>query len=109
LIELGRNKKWDGYTSWSYLEADRDYVAYPLEKQVDRVSPYDFGLDKAQEERVEKILEENIVISLHEHLNVFPAERTSAPARRRAFVGYEGLAYSGMDAVFDNCVCSTYD
>jgi membrane dipeptidase len=105
---LGRNKKWDGYTSWSYLEADTDYVKYPLVEQVDRVPAYDFGLDKAQEERVEALLEENIVISLHEHLNVFPAERTPG-TRRRPFTGYEGLAYSGMDAVFDNCVCSTYD
>ena len=45
-IKMGRNKKWDGYTSWSYLTPDVDYTVYPLEKQVDRVSPYDFGLSK---------------------------------------------------------------
>ena len=50
---MGRNKKWDGYTSWSYLEPDVDYFKYPLEKQVDRVPIYDFGLSGAQEERVE--------------------------------------------------------
>jgi len=70
---LGRNKKWDGYTSWSYITQDVDYAVYLLEKQVNRVTPYDFGLSKAQEERVEGIIEENIVISLHEHLNVFAA------------------------------------
>jgi membrane dipeptidase len=105
---MGRNKKWDGYTSWSYLEPDKDYIKIPLEKQVDRVPPYDFGLDKTQEERVEALLEKNIVISLHEHLNVFPAERTPS-TRRRPFMGYEGMAASGCDAIFDNCVCSTYD
>jgi membrane dipeptidase len=105
---LGRNKKWNGYESWSYLEPDRDYIKYPLDKQVDRVPPYDFGLDKSQEERVEALLEKNIVISLHEHLSVFPAERTPG-MRRRPFMGYEGMAASGCDAIFDNCVCSTYD
>jgi membrane dipeptidase len=106
---LGRNKKWYGYTSWSYLKPDVDYLKYPLEKQVDRVPGYDFGLSKAEEERVEGIVEENIIVSLHEHLNVFPAGPLPPGARRRPFVGYEGLAYSGMDAVFDNCVCSTFD
>jgi len=106
---MGRNKKWDGYTSWSYLEPDVDYFKYPLEKQVDRVPVYDFGLSKTEEERVEEIIEKNIIISLHEHLNVFPVDPLPARIRRRPFVGYEGLAYSGMDAVFDNCVCSTFD
>ena len=95
--------------SWSYLEPDTDYVKYALEGQIDRVPAYDFGLSKAQEERVEEIIEKNIVISLHEHLNVFPAEPLPPRTRRRPFVGYEGLAFSGMDAVFDNCVCSTFD
>ncbi|MFB0543987.1 MAG: dipeptidase [Candidatus Bathyarchaeia archaeon] len=104
---MGRNKKWDGYTSWSYLEPNVDYVVYPLEKQVERVPKYDFGLSKTQEERVEELTEKNIIISLHEHLNVFAAG--PAPSGRRTFIAYEGLAYSGMDAVFDNCVCSTFD
>ncbi|MCW3979570.1 MAG: dipeptidase [Candidatus Bathyarchaeota archaeon] len=106
---MGRNKKWDGYASWSYLEPETDYYKYPLEKQVDRVPRYDFGLSKAQEERVEEIVEKNVIISLHEHLNVFPAEPLPPRVRRRPFVGYEGLYSSGMDAVFDNCVCSTFD
>lgn len=106
---MGRNKKWDGYTSWSYLAPDVDYAAYPLEGQVDRVPAHDFGLSKAQEERVEEIIEKNIVVSLHEHLNVFPAGPVSARTRRRPFVGYEGMAASGCDVIFDNCVCSTLD
>ena len=105
---MGRNKKWDGYTSWSYLEPDTDYVKHPLEEQVNRVPPYDFGLTKQQEERVEEIMENNIIISLHEHLDVFPkGPRPVGP--RRPFMGYEGMAYSGCDSIFDNCVCSTYD
>ncbi len=106
---MGKNKKWNGYTSWSYLEPDVDYYRYALERQVDRVPPYDFGLTKAQEERVQEIIEKNIVISLHEHLNVFPAESLPPRVRRRSFVGYEGMTHSGCDAIFDNCVCSTFE
>ena len=110
---MGRNKKWDGYTSWNYLEPDLDYPVFPLEPQVDRVAKiwggpkYDFGLSKTQEERVEELIEKNIIISLHEHLDVGAAGPT--PARRRSFKAYEGLAFSGLDGVFDNCVCSTFE
>jgi len=106
---LGKDKKWDGYTSWSYLEAGVDYHDYMLERQVDRVPPYDFGLTKDQEARVKSIIEDNIVIDLHEHLDVFPAEPLPRQARTRVFTGYEGMAASGCDVIFDNCVCSTLD
>ena len=106
---LGKNKKWDGYTSWSYLEPGVDYYPFKLEQQVDRVPPYDFGLTEDQEDRVQEIIEKNIVISLHEHLDVFPAEPLPRGAKARVFTGYEGLAASGCDVVFDNCVCSTFD
>jgi membrane dipeptidase len=108
---MGRNKKWDGYTSWSYLEAGVDYDATPLEKQIDRFPKYDFGLSKDQEEHVEELIQKNMLINLHEHLNVFsegfPVKTQSMP--KRQFKAYEGLAYSGIDVVFDNCVCRTYD
>ena len=106
---MGKDKKWEGYTSWSYLEAGVDYHDYGLERQVDRVPPYDFGLTKDQEARVKSIIEGNIVIDLHEHLDVFPAESLSRQARTRVFTGYEGMAASGCDVIFDNCVCSTLD
>ena len=106
---MGKNKKWDGYTSWGYLEPGVDYYPFKLEPQVDRVPPYDFGLTEDQEDRVQGIVEKNIVISLHEHLDVFPAEPLPRGAKARVFTGYEGLAASGCDAVFDNCVCPTFD
>lgn len=108
---MGRNKSWSGYTSWSYLDAGIDYVEFPLEKQVNRVPPYDMGLSKTEEERVEEIIEKNIIMSLHEHIDVFPEGYPvkSAPSGRRMFKAYEGLAFSGIDAVFDNCVCRTFE
>ena len=75
-----------------------DFSEYHLEQQVDRVPAYDFGLDKIQEERVEELITKNVIISLHEHLNVFPKGQPPARGRRRQFIGYEGLHHSGMDA-----------
>jgi len=109
---LGRGKKWSGYTSWSYLDEGVDYDAYPLERQVDRVPRYDFGLDGAQEERVEGIIEKNIIVDLHEHTNVWPEGfplRNAGVSQKRKFKGYEGLAHSGVDVVFDNCVCPSFE
>ncbi len=105
---MGRNKKWSGYTSWSYLEPKRDYDVYPLNKQIDRVPKYNFGLSKSQEEHVEEILAKNIIVDLHEHIEVAPLERPHFPPRRM-FKAYEGLAASGIDAVFSNDVASTWD
>jgi membrane dipeptidase len=109
---MGRNKKWEGYTSWSYLEAGVDFDEYPLERQIDRVPRYDFGLSKDQEDRVEGIIEDNIIVDLHEHTHVWPEGYPHKNARHmqgRKFKGYEGLAHSGIDVVFDNCVCHSQD
>jgi len=109
---MGRNKKWSGYTSWSYLSPKVDYDAFPLEKQLNRFPKYDFGLSNDQESHVEEIIEKNIIIDLHEHLDVFPEGypvKQPPFERRRQFKGFEGLARSGIDVVFDNCVCTTYE
>ncbi len=112
VMEMGRNKIWNGYTSWSYLEPGLDFDSYPLEKQVERVPKYDFGLSKTQEERVEELIEKNIIIDLHEHTHVYPEGYPSKNAELfhdRRYKAFEGLAFSGIDAVFDNCVCPSFD
>lgn len=91
-------KKWDGYSSWNFLEPKVDFQPYATEKQTNRVPEYDFGLSKTQEERFEEFIEKNIIISLHDHLDVFPLEGSRAQAR--VYTAYEGLAHSGLDAVF---------
>ena len=112
MTPMGRNKIWDGYTSWSYLDAGVDYDEYPQEKQLGRVPRYDFGLSKDQEDRVEKIIEKNIIVDLHEHTHVWPEGYPAKNTRymqSRKFKGYEGLAHSGIDVVFDNCVCPSQE
>jgi membrane dipeptidase len=97
---MGRNKKWDGYRSWSYLEPRVDYMPYELQKELDRFPEYDFGLTKTQEERVEELVEKNIVISLHEHLRVM-WEHDILSNKRRIFKGFEALSRSCLDGVFE--------
>lgn len=96
-----KEKKWDGYTSWSFLEPEVDYDRYPLERQLNRFPEYDFGLSSNEQERFEEFIEKNVIIDLHEHLNVFPVEGILR-ARRRVFQAYEGLAHAGLDAVISN-------
>lgn len=108
---LPRAKHYDGYRSYSYLEAGRDYRDFHLVPELGRVPEYQ-GLDlsDAQKQRVTRLLEENIVISLHEHPSVMPAdisELIDLERSGRERTGYEGLAHSGMTAFFDNFMDGT--
>jgi membrane dipeptidase len=105
-------KRYTGYTAYSYLEEGADFPARAWARQVGRVPPYQ-GLDLsgAQEERTRRLLTDEIVISLHDHPQVFP-ENLKDELREhirtgREPTGYAGLARSGMTAVFDNCMDGT--
>lgn len=102
---LRRTHEYDGYQAYSYLEAGKDYQDFELAAQLNRVPAYDLGLDAQQEERAKRLLDENIVLSLHEHAIVLPEDgddirRYNQTGRQRT--GYEGLAHSGLTAVIDN-------
>ena len=105
-------KRYTGYTAYSYLEEGVDFPARTWAKQVGRVPPYQgLELSAAQEERTHRRLTDEIVISLHDHPQVFPEDlkgelREHIRAGREP-TGYEGLARSGMTAVFDNCMDGT--
>jgi membrane dipeptidase len=105
-------KRYTGYTAYSYLEEGVDFPARTWAKQVGRVPPYQgLELSAAQEERTRRLLTGEIVISLHDHPQVFPEDlkgelREHIRAGREP-TGYEGLARSGMTAVFDNCMDGT--
>ena len=102
---LRRTHSYDGYQAYSYLEAGKDYQPFELAKQLDRVPAHDLGLDEQQQVRVDRLLDEEIVFSLHEHAIVLPADgdrirQYNQTGRQRT--GYEGLAHSGLTAVIDN-------
>lgn len=105
-------KRYTGYTSYSYLEEGVDVPARTWAKQIGRVPAYaGLNLSPEQEERTRRLLTDDIVISLHDHPQVFPEDLKGELREHirtgREPTGYEGLARSGMTAVFDNCMDGT--
>ena len=103
--------RYTGYSSYSYLEPGTDYREFELAPELGRVPAYQ-GLDLSAEakRRIERLLTENVVISLHDHPTIFPADlREIVDYNRtaRQHTGYAGLARSGMTAVFDNFMDGT--
>lgn len=99
-------ERYTGYTAYDYLEKGVDYRAFEYSKQLGRVPEY-AGLDLSTEqaERSKRLLENETVISLHEHVQVFPEDMTQLRDHIRTGrepTGYEGLSRSGLTAVFDN-------
>jgi membrane dipeptidase len=102
---MGMNKRYDGYASFQYLEAGRDYRAFPLVSELERVPRFDYPLSGEGESRVQDFVRDNVMISLHEHLGVFPDPIDLTPdyvRHGRMATAFEGLAASCWDAVFDN-------
>ncbi|MGD9147209.1 MAG: diguanylate cyclase, partial [Anaerolineae bacterium] len=67
-----RKKRYDGYRSFQYLEPDEDYVPFDLAAEVGRVEPYVYPVSEEQERRVQRLLADNVVVSVHDHTSVFP-------------------------------------
>ena len=100
----GKRKRYTGYRSFQYLEPEVDYRPFDLAREVDRVASRKIELSADQEQRAQRLLQENLVISLHDHAFVVPADPAQIFEYRRAgrdWTGYEGLAVSGIDAIFD--------
>lgn len=99
-------KRYTGYTAYEYLEAGKDYRDFKYAEQINRVPEYTgLGLSDAQVERTKRLLEQETVISLHDHVQVFPADMTELRdhiRQGREPTGYAGLSRSGLTAVFDN-------
>ncbi len=99
-----KRTNYTGYTSFDYLEAGTDYKAYDLAPDLDRVRSRVVEVSPAQEERVQRLLDEQLVISLHDHCMIVPKDFDDLAAYRRQgrdWTGYAGMARSGLDAVFD--------
>lgn len=103
---LEPSERYTGYTAYEYLEAGVDYRHFDYAKQLGRVPEY-AGLDlsSAEAERTQRLLEQETVISLHEHVQVFPENMDYLRdhiRQGREPTGYEGMSRSGLTAVFDN-------
>jgi membrane dipeptidase len=65
---------------------------------------------KAQEKRVQEILRNNIVVSLHDHGDIIPKDVSKlgeVHREGRAFTAFEALSRSGLDCIFDNLMDGT--
>jgi membrane dipeptidase len=103
-------KRYAGYRSFQYLEPGVDYQPFELAREVGRVDSRPVDVTPEQEQRVQRLLRDNLVISLHDHAFVVPAVPDQIWEYRRAgrdWTGYEGLAVSGIDAIFDNLMDGT--
>ena len=102
---MSLTKSYSGYQSFEYLDVDKDYPHFELADELNRVPEYLIPLEAEQEERLENLVRNNIMISMHEHLGVFPADVHQTPQYLRAgrmATGFKGLADGYWDAVFDN-------
>ncbi len=96
---------YHGYRSFSYLEPGPDFTPFELAKELERVEGYTVPLGEDDEERVAGLARDYPMISLHEHVGVFPARIEETPAyvrEGRMATAFEGLAHGLWDAVFDN-------
>ena len=102
--DVGKRTKYEGYRSFDYLEPGTDYREFKLAKELDRVPSRKVEVSDAQEQRVWRLLDQNLAISLHDHCSVVPEDVDDLGDQRRQgrdFTGYAGMARSGLDAVFD--------
>jgi membrane dipeptidase len=102
---MSREKNYGGYRSFGYLEAGKDYKPFSLTREPDRLEPFTLPLTQEEEARATRLLEETVLVSLHEHLGLFPADISETPAmvrEGRQATAFESLAQAHWDAVFDN-------
>lgn len=107
---MGSHKKYSGYKSFAYLERGKDFKAFELVEGQGPFEPYQIPLSQQDESRVEKLAEQTVMISLHEHPHVFPVDITQTPdydREARTYTAYEALADSYWDAIFDNFMDGT--
>jgi membrane dipeptidase len=103
-------KRRTPYTSYEYLEPGVDYRAFELSPQIGRVEPYVVPLTDTQAARADRLLTDNLTISLHDHSDITPLDpkdNWDNIREGRIATGYEGLAASGLDVVFENFLDGT--
>lgn len=102
---MGVNKRYSGYRSWDYLRETRDFRDLDLIEGHSPFEPYLVPLDDEQELRFADLAERLVLISLHEHPHLFPADLADMHAydkEARIHTAYAALADSCWDGVFDN-------
>jgi membrane dipeptidase len=105
-----KQKAYSGYESFEYLEPGVDYRPFALAKEIGRVERYIYPVSEAQERHAQQLLEENVIVSLHDHASVYPEEIDQIfeyVRQGREWTGYQGLSVSGIDVLFENFMDGT--
>jgi membrane dipeptidase len=103
--DFAQQDGYKGYRSFSYLRPEVDYQDYEWTPEIDRLPLYDLGLTAEQQSHAEQLLQDSVVISIHDHPQVFPKDMSLAVEYGKAGrypVGFEALSYSGIDVMFDS-------
>jgi hypothetical protein len=69
-----QKKSYRGYRSFQYLEPGVDYRLFELDREIGRVEPYAYPVSEAQEARVQRLLAENAIVSIHDHSTISPKD-----------------------------------
>ena len=96
---------YKGYKSYDYLTPGDDYKVFELAAEGNEFEEYIIPLTDEQEAFYEKVVKDNLMISLHEHPFCFPkniSETFEYAREGRSFTAYKALAESNWDCVFDN-------
>lgn len=99
-----KEKRYRGYRPYDYLEPGRDYRPFRLAPDGPRVEAYPIPLDPEQEARLDRLMRESLVVSLHDHPIRLPEDPSEVHALRREgrdYLAYAALSRSGLDVVFD--------
>jgi membrane dipeptidase len=99
----------DPYESYGYLKPG-EIPEFVLAPEFDRVPRYEAELTADQQQRADRLLSDNIVISLHDHPVRFPDDMRHTPEYNRTgrqHTAFRGLASSQMTVVFDNMMDGT--
>jgi len=103
-------KLYDGYRSFQYLEPGVDYRPFKLAKEVGRVESHTVPVSPEQEMEVQNILDQEVVVSLHDHLFVITedvGEIFEYQRNGRNWTGYEAISNGGVDVFFENYMDGT--
>ena len=99
------------YVSFGYLTGDpAAFPRFALAAEQGLVPAYDGGFAADAVARAERLLADNITVSLHDHPVLFPDDMALTPQYNRTgrqHTAFAGLAASGLTVVFDNMMDGT--
>ena len=101
---MGLREEKISYTSFSYLEKEKDFKGYDLAPEYNSFKEYYLPLTESEEKIVKSMAKETLMISLCDHAIILPKNIKSLfnyIREGRIFTAYQGLMESYWDVIFD--------